>query len=88
VLVDLVVELVAGAAGPGALRVAALDHEALDDAVEDDAVVEAVACELAEVRHRLRRVVVEELEDDRPLGGLHRGGRHRASLDARACRAA
>src|SRR5690606_41620259 len=38
--VDLVVELVAGAADPLAERVAALQHELLDDAVEDDAVVE------------------------------------------------
>ena len=38
--VDLVVEGVARAAGAGAQRVAALDHEAGDHAVEDDAVVE------------------------------------------------
>ena len=37
VLVDLVLERVAGAAGAGALRAAALDHEVLDDAVEDRA---------------------------------------------------
>src|SRR5512144_371094 len=54
VVVDLVLERVAGAAGPGALRTAALDHEVLDDAVEDQAVVEAVAGELAAVIDRLR----------------------------------
>src|SRR5699024_1696624 len=37
---DLVVEGVAGAAGAGAQRVAALQHETGDDAVEDDTVVE------------------------------------------------
>ena len=37
---ELVVELVAGAAAAGAGRVAALDHEVGDDAVEDGAVVE------------------------------------------------
>src|SRR5215208_3963752 len=43
VLVDLVLELVAGAAGARALRAAALDHEVRDHAVEDEAVVVAVA---------------------------------------------
>ena len=38
--VDLVVERVAGAAGAGAQRAAALDHEAVDDPVEAEAVVE------------------------------------------------
>ena len=62
VVVELVLERVAGAAGAGALRAAALDHEVLDHAVEDQPVVEAVAGELAEVLDRLRRVVVEELD--------------------------
>ena len=43
VLVELVLERVAGAAGAGALRAAALDHEVADDPVEDQPVVEAVA---------------------------------------------
>src|SRR5690606_12622764 len=38
--VELVLELVAGAAGAGAERATALDHEALDDPVEAEAVVE------------------------------------------------
>jgi hypothetical protein len=62
VVVDLVLERVAGAAGAGAGRVAALDHEVLDHAVEDHAVVEAVAGELAEVLDGLRRVLVEQLD--------------------------
>src|SRR6185312_14858675 len=57
VVVELVLELIAGAAGAGARRVAALDHEVRDDAVEDDTVVEAVARELDEVVDGLRRVV-------------------------------
>src|SRR3954470_6939045 len=67
VLVELVLELVAGAAGARALRAAALEHEVLDHAVEDEAVVEAVRRELAEVLDRLRGVVVEELELDRAV---------------------
>ena len=43
VVVELVLELVAGAAGAVALRAATLDHEVGDHAVEDQAVVEAVA---------------------------------------------
>ena len=69
VVVELVLERVAGAAGAGAGRVAALDHEVRDHAVEDDAVVEPVARELDEVLHRLRRIVVEELELDRAVVG-------------------
>ena len=45
--VELVGELVARAAGAGAQRVAALDHEAADDPVEDRAVVELVGGLLA-----------------------------------------
>jgi hypothetical protein len=59
VVVDLVLERVARAAGAGARRVAALDHEVADDPVEDHAVVEALAGELLEVGDGLRRVLVE-----------------------------
>src|SRR3954451_2944844 len=62
VLVDLVLELVAGATGAGALRAAALDHEVADHAVEDQPVVEPVAGELLEVGDGLGRVGVEELD--------------------------
>ena len=77
VLVDLVLEGVAGAAGAGALRAAALDHEVGDHAVEDQPVVEAVAGELAEVLDRLWRVVVVQLEHDRPGAGVEGRLRHR-----------
>src|SRR5437870_13369189 len=70
-VVDLVLERVAGAAGPRALGAAALDHEVADHAVEDQPVVEAVAGELAEVADRLRRVVVEQLQADRPVVRVH-----------------
>ena len=71
VVVELVLEGVAGTAGAGALRAPALDHEVLDDAVEDEPVVEALGGELAEVLDGLGGVLVEQLEDDRPVGGLH-----------------
>ena len=72
VVVELVLELVAGAAGAGALRAAALDHEVGDHAVEDEPVVEAFARELREVRDRLRGLVGEELDLDRALAGVKR----------------
>ena len=72
-VVELVLERVARAAGAGALRAAALDHEVGDHAVEGEPVVEPVAGELAEVLDRLRRVVVEELDRDRAGIGVKRG---------------
>ncbi|CPU65303.1 Uncharacterised protein [Mycobacteroides abscessus] len=80
---DLVVERVAGAAGAGPERAAALDHEVLDHAVEDQAVVEGLGAlgagagvgprrgalgEADEVRHRLRGVVRQELDPDVTCG--------------------
>ena len=86
VVVELVLERVARAAGAGARRVAALDHEVGDDAVEDDAVVEAVARELREVLDRLRRVVVEELDRDRAVIRVQRCGAHVSAAYRRAAR--
>src|SRR5207245_9798136 len=76
VVVELVLERVARAARPGSGRVSALNHEVLDHAVEDDAVVEAVGSELPKVLDRLRRVLIEELQLDRAVVGLHRRGTH------------
>src|SRR5690606_11834785 len=45
--VDLVIELVAGATGALAERVAALNHEVVDDAVEDHTVVQRVLGDLS-----------------------------------------
>jgi hypothetical protein len=77
--VELVDELVSGAAAARAVRVAGLDHEAVDDPVEDHPVVErtgrltlCVACRVLlgavgqadEVRHGLGRVIREEVDPD------------------------
>src|SRR6185437_2335632 len=83
VVVDLVLERVAGTAGPGPLRAAALDHEVLDHAVEDEAVVEAVAGELAEVLDRLRRILVEEANRYRAGVGLQGRLGHRDNSNDR-----
>src|SRR5205085_3237962 len=72
VVVDLVLEGVARAAGSGPGRVAALDHEVRDHAVEDDAVVEAITREPLEVLHRLRRVLRVELDLDRAVVRVQR----------------
>src|SRR3954467_2229174 len=76
VVVDLVLERVAGAARAGAGRVTALDHEVLDHAVEDHAVVEAVTGQLAEVLDGLRGVVVEELDADVAVARLQDSRAH------------
>src|SRR5687768_5711975 len=76
VLVDLVLELVARAAGAGAVRAAALDHEVRDHPVEDEPVVVAVLRQLLEVLDRLRGLALEELELDRAVIGVHRGAAH------------
>src|SRR5437764_10532886 len=81
VVVDLVLEWVAGPARPRAGRVAALDHEVRDHAVEDDAVVEAVAREALEVLDGLRRVLGEELDLDRAVVRMENGA-HEGRLSA------
>src|SRR5204862_7586565 len=78
VLVELVLERVARAAGPGPLRTPALDHEIWDYPVEDQAVVEAIGRQLAEVGDGLRSVLVEELHRDGP-GACVEGGLGHAS---------
>src|SRR3954453_13820557 len=83
VVVELVLERVARAAATGAVRVAALDHEVLDHAVEDHAVVELVAGELLEVLDRLRSILVEQLERDVAVVGVHDcGAAHRFATSA------
>ena len=84
--VDLIVELVARAAGTGAQRATALNHELLDDAVEGQAVVELAVGRLAGVRvrpfllaggeaqevgHGVRSLVVEQVDGDAALSGAH-----------------
>src|SRR5215204_1355672 len=77
VLVDLVLELVAGAAGAGALRTAALNHEVADHAVEDQPVVVAVLRELHEVVDGLGCVLGEQLQLNLAVVGVHGGLAHR-----------
>src|SRR5947209_3828834 len=88
---DLVVELVPGAAPSGTGGVTTLDHEVADHSVEDGAVVVRAAARLTgtrvdvllgtfrqpdEVLHRLRRVVLEQLDPDRPGIRVQNGDRH------------
>src|SRR5206468_3084873 len=63
-------DLVAGAAGAGPARVAALDHEALHDPVERQVVVEALAGERDERAAGARRLFRIELELERSATGL------------------
>src|SRR4051812_33126978 len=84
VVVDLVLERVAGPARAGAERAAALDHEVLDHAVEAEAVVEAVCRQLAKVLHRLRRVLVEELDLDGPVVRVQRRRAHLPATSTRS----
>src|SRR5215469_18121696 len=63
---ELVCELIPGAASARSLRAAALNHEIGNDAMKDDAVIEGLPRllafgEVGEVLHRLRRFVGEEL---------------------------
>ena len=89
--VDLIVELVARAAGTGAQRATALNHELLDDTVEGQAVVELAMGRLAGVRvrpfllaggeaqevgHGVRSLVVEQVDGDAALRGMHDDGSH------------
>src|ERR1051325_11295905 len=77
--VELVLEIIAGPAESGAERVAALDHESGDDAVKNNAIVKwplnflprfrirpffLSGREVDEVGDGLRRLVVEEMDDD------------------------
>src|SRR3954468_14743793 len=83
VVVELVLERVARAAAAGPGRVAALDHEVLDHAVEDHAVVEVVAGELLEVLDGLGGVLVEQLDRDVAVVGVHdRCAAHRFTTSA------
>src|SRR5262249_25826855 len=60
----------AGAAGAVTERIARLRHEAGDDAMKFEPVIEALFGELLDVRHRLRREIRPELDDDAPRGHI------------------
>ena len=84
---ELVAELIPGAAPAGAQRVAALDHESGDHAMEDGPVVEPVLAgrpggrvgplatalgEIGKIPYRLRGVIGKEPDDHRTHIGLQR----------------
>src|SRR5690606_2001693 len=79
-VVGLVLEAVAGAAGAGAVRAAALDHEVVDEAVEVQAVVEATPGQVGEVGDRQRGLLGLELDADRAAVGVEGGGEAHGTL--------
>src|SRR5216684_3490591 len=88
-LINLVAELIAGAASPIALWVATLNHEALDDAVERQTVIIRLVLFLRraailriifgafrqpdKVGDRQWRFLILQLDEDFPFGSLHLG---------------
>ena len=80
VRVELVGKRVAGAAGAAPFGAARLDHEVGDDAVELQAVVEAPRHEGLKIGHRLRGLVVVELEANRAAIGFDDGNLPGVSL--------
>src|SRR6185295_20022592 len=68
--VELGFQLLAGAAGAGAVRAACLGHEAVDDAMEYDTVIEALPDELLDARDMTRREIGTHLDGDGALGGF------------------
>ena len=65
----LVGNVVPRAAAAGAFGIAALRHEQGQHAVKSHAVVVSTLHERDEVRHRLRRFVLEQLDDDVAFAG-------------------
>jgi hypothetical protein len=83
--VELVGELEPRSAGSLSERIPALDHEAVDHAVEDDPIVVLTRlllvvtrigvllrafCQADEVLDRLRRLVLEQTDEELPFGGV------------------
>ena len=82
-LVDLAIDLVAGAAGTGhaagaftAVGASPLGHEAGDDAVKGQTVVEAILGQLHEVGDGVRGIGFEQLELDQACFSVHQGLGH------------
>src|SRR5580704_8021752 len=69
-VVEFGLELLAGAAGAGALRTAGLRHETIDHAVEHDTVVEPLAHQLLDPGDVTGGKVGPHLDGDRPLRGF------------------
>src|SRR5262249_17446166 len=59
--VELRLELLARAAGAGALRTAGLRHKAVDHAVEDDPIIESIAHQLLDPGHMAGRISITTL---------------------------
>src|SRR5262249_31493362 len=70
--VELRLELLAGAAGAGAVGTAGLRHEPLDDTVKRDAIVEALAHQFLDACDMARGEVRPHQNHDLALGGLQR----------------
>src|SRR3954468_19058759 len=73
-LVELGLQLLAGAAGAGALRAAGLRHEAVDHAMEYDAVVKSLAHQFLDAGNVARREIGTHLDGHGPLGGFEDQG--------------
>src|SRR3984893_5545116 len=69
-LVELGLELLAGAAGAGALRAPGLRHEALDHAMEHDAVIKSLAHQFLDPRDVAGGKIGAHLDGDGSLGGF------------------
>src|SRR6187399_3183797 len=69
-LVEFGLQLLARAAGAGALRATGLRHETLDDAVEHDAVVKSLAHQFLDPGDMARRQIGAHLDGDGSLGGF------------------
>src|SRR6266404_8064157 len=69
-LVEFRLELLAGAAGAGAVRAAGLRHKALDHAMEHDAVVKSLAHQFLDPRDMARRKIGPHFDGDGTLGGF------------------
>src|SRR6266404_3110021 len=72
--IELGLELLAGAAGSGALGASGLRHESLDDAVKNHAVVEPIAHQLLDARHMPGREVGPHLDHHLALGRVEDQG--------------
>src|SRR4051794_8895040 len=69
-LVELGLELLAGAAGAGALRASGLCHKTVDHTMEHDAVVKALPHQFLDPRDMAGRKIGPHLDGDGALGGF------------------
>src|SRR5882757_2161984 len=69
-LVEFGLQLLAGAAGAGALRATGLGHKALDHAMEHDAVVKSLPHQFLDAGDMARRQIGTHFDGDGTLGGF------------------